>query len=132
VHLVALYFREKVRLPSLFTGKMQDSTLSLVMWSQNFDAARNGRRWPYNMKVPKSKEIFFSPAESAAWLQDRLGRLNIETLQSLADKSGIDKGTLSRYFRHERRPSIDCIGPLCSALKTSPELLLKVLGAIPK
>jgi len=73
-----------------------------------------------------------SPEESAAWLQDRLVRLNIDTLQSLSEKSEIDKGTLSRYFRHERRPSIDCIGPLCSALKISPEMLLKVLGAIPK
>ena len=77
-------------------------------------------------------ETFYSPAESANWLQDRLRHLQIETLQNLSDKTGIDKGTLSRYFRHERRPSIDCIAPLCTALQISPELLLKVLGAIAK
>jgi len=82
--------------------------------------------------MPKSSATFISPDESAAWLQERLVHLNIDSLQSLSEKSGIDKGTLSRYFRHERRPSIDCIGPLCGALKISPEMLLKVLGAIPR
>jgi hypothetical protein len=84
------------------------------------------------MRVSKSEVVFYSPSESAEWLQNRLSYLNIETLQILSDKTGIDKGTLSRYFRHERRPSIDCIGPLCTALQISPELLLKVLGAIAK
>ena len=80
-----------------------------------------------------SKEItFYSATESADWLQVRLSKLQIANLQNLSDKSGIDKGTLSRYFRQERRPSIDVIGPLCLALEVSPELLLKVLGAIPK
>jgi len=82
--------------------------------------------------MSKSELTFYSPSESALWLQNRLSHLNIETLQNLSDKTGIDKGTLSRYFRHERRPSIDCIGPLCTALQISPELLLKVLGAIAK
>lgn len=79
------------------------------------------------------KEItFYSATESADWLQVRLSQLQIATLQNLSEKSGVDKGTLSRYFRQERRPSIDVIGPLCLALEVSPELLLKVLGAIPK
>ena len=75
---------------------------------------------------------FYSPTDSVNWLQTRLTNLQIGTLQNLSDKTDIDKGTLSRYFRHERRPSIDCIGPLCLALEISPEHLLKVLGAIPK
>lgn len=80
-----------------------------------------------------SKEIsFYTATESSDWLQMRLSKLHIDTLQNLSDKTGIDKGTLSRYFRQERRPSIDCVGPLCLALEVSPELLLKVLGAIPK
>jgi transcriptional regulator with XRE-family HTH domain len=82
--------------------------------------------------VAKSEINFYSATESADWLQVRLSKLQIGTLQNLSEKSGIDKGTLSRYFRQERRPSIDCIGPLCLALEVSPELLLKVLGAIPK
>jgi transcriptional regulator with XRE-family HTH domain len=82
------------------------------------------------MAVSKPEITFYSPSESAEWLQNRLSHLNIDTLQNLSEKTGIDKGTLSRYFRHERRPSIDCIKPLCTALQISPELLLKVLGAI--
>jgi transcriptional regulator with XRE-family HTH domain len=82
--------------------------------------------------VSNSENSFYAPGETATWLQDRLSILNIATLQNLSDKTGIDKGTLSRYFRHERRPSIDCIGPLCSALQVSPETLLQVLGAIAK
>ena len=82
--------------------------------------------------MSKTEVVFYSPSESAEWLQNRLSYLSIETLQNLSDKTGIDKGTLSRYFRHERRPSIDCIGPLCTALQISPELLLKVLGGIAK
>jgi len=87
---------------------------------------------PYTVEVSSHENSFYSAVESADWLQTRLSNLQIGTLQNLSDKSGIDKGTLSRYFRQERRPSIDCIGPLCLALEISPEQLLKVLGAIPK
>ena len=82
--------------------------------------------------VSRKETKFYTATESAEWLQGRLSQLQIGTLQNLSDKTGIDKGTLSRYFRQERRPSIDYIGPLCQALEISPELLLKVLGAIPK
>ena len=82
------------------------------------------------MLPPKAN--VYSPDESYVWLQSQLSLLKINTLQNLSDKTGIDKGTLSRYFRHERRPSIDSIGPLCIALEISPETLLKVLGAIAK
>ena len=56
----------------------------------------------------------------------------ISTLEELAQKTGIDRGTLSRYFHQERRPSIDVIGPICEVLKVSPETLLIGLGALPK
>ena len=78
------------------------------------------------------KTNVYSPDESYVWFQSQLSLLKINTLQNLSDKTGIDKGTLSRYFRKERRPSIDSIGPLCIALEFSPETLLKVLGAIAK
>jgi len=89
-------------------------------------------KYAYTVGMSASEITYFSPFESAQWLQTRLSNLQIGTLQRLSEMTEIDKGTLSRYFRHERRPSIDCIGPLCQALKTSPEQLLKVLGAIPK
>jgi len=87
---------------------------------------------PYTASVLTPDKDFYSPEESYHWLQGQLSLLKINTLQNLSDKTGIDKGTLSRYFRHERRPSIDSIGPLCLALEISPETLLKVLGAIAK
>ena len=89
-------------------------------------------KYAYTVGVSAREITYFSPFESAEWLQTRLSNLQIGTLQRLSEMTEIDKGTLSRYFRHERRPSIDCIGPLCQALKTSPEQLLKVLGALPK
>jgi len=74
----------------------------------------------------------FTPAESAEWLLQRLAKLNIATYEEFAAMVGIDRGTLSRYFRHERRPSIDAIAPMCEALEVSPETLLIALGAIDK
>jgi len=78
------------------------------------------------------KDSYYSPAESNDWLKTRLIKLNISSLESLADLTENDRGTISRYFRHERRPSVDVIAPFCKALQVSPNTLLKVLGAIPK
>ena len=70
--------------------------------------------------------------ESVDWLAQRLVKLNISTYEEFAAMVGIDRGTISRYFRHERRPSIDVIAPLCEVLQVSPETLLIALGAIDK
>jgi len=72
----------------------------------------------------------FSQAESSQWLSERLLKLNISSYEEFAALVDIDRGTLSRYFRQERRPSIDVIAPLCEVLEVSPETLLIVLGAI--
>ena len=72
----------------------------------------------------------FSQNESSEWLVQRLIKLNISSYEEFAAHVGIDRGTLSRYFRHERRPSIDAVAPLCDVLEVSPETLLIVLGAI--
>ena len=74
----------------------------------------------------------FSPKQSQEWIEKRLEELNLHTFDALSQITGIDRGTLSRYFRQERRPSIDVIQPLCKALKVSPEKLLHVLGALDK
>jgi transcriptional regulator with XRE-family HTH domain len=57
-------------------------------------------------------------------------KLNISSYEEFAALVDIDRGTLSRYFRQERRPSIDVIAPLCEVLEVSPETLLIALGAI--
>ena len=74
----------------------------------------------------------FSPNESQEWLEETLKESGISTLAALQAKTGINKGTLSKYFRHQQRPSIDVIPVLCEALEISPEKLLVVLGVLPK
>jgi transcriptional regulator with XRE-family HTH domain len=77
-------------------------------------------------------EMHYSSEESSEWLKARMVKLEISSLEHLATLTEIDRGTISRYFRHERRPSVDVIAPFCMALEVSPNTLLKVLGAIPK
>jgi len=72
----------------------------------------------------------YTQEESADWLAQRLLKLDIATYEEFAAKVGIDRGTISRYFRQERRPSIDVIAPMCEVLQVSPETLLIALGAI--
>jgi transcriptional regulator with XRE-family HTH domain len=71
-----------------------------------------------------------TPTQTQAWVEARLEELELYTFDALSQETGIDRGTLSRYFRQERRPSIDAVGPLCKALKVSPEKILRVLGAL--
>ena len=59
-------------------------------------------------------------------------QLRISGLEELHQRSGIDRGSISRYFRQERVPGVDLIAPLCQALEVSPETLLIALGAIEK
>ena len=72
----------------------------------------------------------YTQEESADWLAQRLVKLNIATSEEFAAMVGLDRGTISRYFRQERRPSIDVIAPLCEVLQVSPETLLMALGAV--
>ncbi len=72
----------------------------------------------------------FTQDETAEWLVERMLKVNFGSYEDFAAEVGIDRGTLSRYFRQERRPSIDVVAPLCEALEVSPETLLIALGAI--
>lgn len=78
----------------------------------------------------KSSGNRYTPEQTAEWIQKRMEKLGIASYEDLAQLTGFDRGTLSRYFRHERRPSIDVIAPLCEVLQVSPETILIVLGAI--
>jgi len=59
-----------------------------------------------------------------------MAEIGLATFEELSVSTGIDRGTLSRYFRQERRPSIDVVAPLAAALQVSPETMLIVLGAL--
>lgn len=71
-----------------------------------------------------------SPEESSAWLRTRMSELGIASLADLEAKSGVDRGSISRYFRQERVPGVDVIAPLCGALEVAPATLLTALGAL--
>jgi len=71
-----------------------------------------------------------APKETFSWLESQMEKVGFSSLEELSDATGIDRGTLSRYFHQSRRPSVDAIAPLCKALEVSPETLLIALGAL--
>lgn len=54
----------------------------------------------------------------------------IRSLGELSEMTGINKGTLSKYFRGLQTPTVHVIPPLCKALQISPQELLIGLGII--
>lgn len=82
------------------------------------------------MRAAVKKGNRLSPDETTEWLRTKMAALGISGLEELHQKTGIDRGSLSRYFRQERIPRIDVIEPLSKALEVSPETLLIALGAI--
>lgn len=82
------------------------------------------------MRVGVKRGARLSPTQSNEWLRARMNELGIQGLGELQQRSGIDRGSISRYFRQERSASVEVIAPLCEALEVSPETLLYALGAI--
>jgi transcriptional regulator with XRE-family HTH domain len=72
----------------------------------------------------------YTAKESNEWLRETMLKLSIKSLDELSSITKIDRGSLSRYFNQERRPSIDAIAPLCEALEVTSDQLLVVLGAM--
>jgi transcriptional regulator with XRE-family HTH domain len=71
----------------------------------------------------------YTNKESNEWLRTTMLKLSIKSLDELSSITKIDRGSLSRYFNQERRPSIDAIDPICAALEITSDELLIVLGA---
>ena len=71
----------------------------------------------------------YTAKESNEWLRKTMLKLKIKSLDELYSMTKIDRGSLSRYFNLERRPSIDAIAPLCAALMITSDELLVVLAA---
>ena len=74
----------------------------------------------------------YTSKQTNEWLRNTMKKLGISSLDELSTMTKIDRGSLSRYFNQDRRPSIDAIVPICSALKVSSDELLIVLGAADK
>jgi transcriptional regulator with XRE-family HTH domain len=75
-------------------------------------------------------EGILTETDSLVWLHEQLEKTGLGSISQLAEVTKINKGTLSKYFRGLQRPSIDVIEPLCTALKVSPETLLRALNAL--
>jgi transcriptional regulator with XRE-family HTH domain len=73
---------------------------------------------------------YLSAADSQKWIAEQLERSGLHTLENLARVTGVNKGTLSKYFTHKQRPSIDVVAVLCGGLGISPSEVLYGLGAI--
>ncbi len=57
-----------------------------------------------------------------------MAQLGIGSLEQLARQTGMDRGTLHRYFALEQEPGARAIQPLCEALEVEAEILLRLLG----
>jgi transcriptional regulator with XRE-family HTH domain len=73
---------------------------------------------------------YLTPIETSLWLQERLALTGIGSISNLAVITGINKGTLSKYFSHRQRPSIDVLMVLCRGLQVTPAEMLIALGAL--
>jgi transcriptional regulator with XRE-family HTH domain len=73
---------------------------------------------------------YLTPIETRKWLDDRLRVTGLGSISNLALLTGINKGTLSKYFSHRQRPSIDVLMVLCRGLQVTPAEMLIALGAL--
>lgn len=71
-----------------------------------------------------------TPEQSQAWLRARMDELGISSLDELAERSGSDKGNLSRIFRQIQRPRVDALEPLASGLEVGVYELLVRIGVV--
>jgi transcriptional regulator with XRE-family HTH domain len=72
-----------------------------------------------------------SPDDSVEWLHVRLREIGLRSIADLEARTGLNKGTISKYFRQLQRPSISVVPILCSGLEVSPATLLAALGVLP-
>jgi transcriptional regulator with XRE-family HTH domain len=72
----------------------------------------------------------YTSKESNEWLRTTMLKLSIKSLDELSSITKIDRGSLSRYFNQERRPSIDAIDPICAALEITSDDVTECLGGI--
>ena len=66
--------------------------------------------------------------EGLDWLYGRIEVLGLTSLEQAAERCGLNRGNLYRYFNWETRPSIDVLPALCIGLESSPEEVLHALG----
>ena len=83
----------------------------------------------YGSSYTHSMGSRYTSKQTNEWLRSTMKKLGIASLDELSTMTKIDRGSLSRYFNQDRRPSIDAIVPICTALGVTADELLIVLGA---
>jgi hypothetical protein len=63
------------------------------------------------------------------WFVARYTKLGYKSLNQFAIATGLQKSSLSRYFHLERQIPSGMMATLCRELKTTPNELMKVIGA---
>ena len=61
------------------------------------------------------------------WLRDRMETMGYNSLETVAQEIGINRGNLYRYFALETRPNVALLPDLCRALKSTPTEILQAL-----
>jgi transcriptional regulator with XRE-family HTH domain len=72
--------------------------------------------------MPKRKQ------KGMKWLREKMNELGYDTLQEVAEKIGINRGNLYRYFSLETKPSVAMLPILAKVFKTDYEEVLYALG----
>ena len=99
---------------------------SLEMSARGRLEAKDFGRSSYTHTMGSSR---YTSKQTNEWLRTTMKKLGIASLDELSTMTKIDRGSLSRYFNQDRRPSIDAIVPICTALGVTSDELLIVLGA---
>lgn len=71
-----------------------------------------------------------SAEDTWAWFNAKIAEVGYTSLTQFALAHNFHKSTLSRYFHQEREIPSGQIGPLCEALRVSPQELLQAVGAM--
>jgi hypothetical protein len=70
-----------------------------------------------------------TPETSYNWFVDAYKAAGYKSLNQFANAKGYQKSSLSRYFHLERHIPSNTLGALAKDLKTTPEEILKKIGA---
>lgn len=76
----------------------------------------------------KVRRVSVKNLEGMDWLHQRMEKLGLSSLEQVAERCGLNRGNLYRYFSFQTRPSIDVVPQLCIGLEASPEEVFRALG----
>jgi transcriptional regulator with XRE-family HTH domain len=72
-----------------------------------------------------------SSTQSATWAKQKMRNVGCSTWEDLATLTGLDRGTVYRYFHQEQEPRAGVLPTLARSLDVSIDELLDGLGLLP-